>query len=369
MSKSIKDYREAMDNIKISDSFYKRTENLLTEMSEASETRLEKRRTFSAGRIAALMSAAAACIIAAVGFRAAISGRTETGELTEATVLTEVCGTAEVTDTASPLIDDIAIREDSDLDGGVPVSQSEQGAAKAADGGDTVGSETDGTGTAEAGTAEAGTAEAVAETTAPAVTTTAAPVSKPAVTAATASAAPVKPKDSGVTGAGDHAAPTEATDKETDKTTAPHTEQTAPAETVPLLSDVNFDAAMVEITPYFDMGNIKSGENAVKKTGAECKDIIGFISGITETSHEIGNYSFTSLFSLQITDSGTGTTLYNIYVTDLNAVVITKHDDAGQTRFTYGVNASDYEALKHVLFLQFGAEDDYELFSSLISGK
>ncbi len=363
MSKSIKDYREAMDNIKISDSFYKRTETLLTELNKTSETKIEKRRTFSAGRIAALMSAAAACIIAAVGFRAALSDSTETGELTEATVLTEVCGTAEVTDTASPLIDDIAVQEDADFDGGIPAPQNGQGVAQAGSDADGEVNSTETTGKTAAETAAPETVSSAPETSVTA--------SKTSVTAATTAAPPVKPQNPGVLPtAGDPAAPAETTAaKETDITSAPLMEQAVPTETVPLLSDINFDAAMVEITPYFDMGNIKSGENAVKKTGAECKDIIGFISGITQTSHEIGNYSFTSLFSLQITDSVTGTTIYNIYVTDLNTVVITKHDDAGQTRVTYGVNASDYEALKHVLFLQFGAEDDYELFSSLISGK
>lgn len=329
MSKSIKDYKDAMDNIRISESFYKRTESLLTELPEIE---IGKKPVISAGRVTAVLSAAAACLIVAFGVKFAVerNGNITTVE-TEITEITEV---TEVTETASPVIDDIAESEEDDIFD--------------ADYDDIIGSDEDG------------------EDAAPAADTPDTPAQADTVTV-TQPPAPANPT---VKPAERTAAPPAATAApESKKTTPTTTASSAPEETVPLLSDISYEHVTVEITPYFNMGNIKSGENPVKKTGEDCRSIIEFIEGLTETSRKISNYSFTSLFSMQIADESIGVTFYSIYVTDLNAVVITKHDANGQVRETYAVNKSDYEALKHILFLQFGTEDDYELFSSLVSGK
>lgn len=333
MSKSIKDYKDAMDNIRISDSFYKRTESLLTEMPEI---QLDKKPVMSAGKITAVLSAAAACFILAFGIKFAVERNGGITEIvTETSVITE---TTEVTETAPPIINEL-----SETGGENMVGVAADSYAQNISGGEGAAAETAPPDTKPKETASGQAGSAVNS---PA----------PAPAAASPSAAPAPAVTS---------APAKAPD-----TSRPAAEmRTEAAETVPLLRDINYDYVTVEITPYFDMGSIKSGENPVKKTGEDCRSIIEFIAGLTETSREISNYSFTSIFSLQISDENIGVTFYSIYVTDLNAVVITRHDSNGQVRETYAANSSDYEALKHILFLQFGTEDEYELFSNLISGK
>lgn len=334
MSKSIKDYKDAMDSIRISDSFYKRTESLLTELPEID---IGKKPVISSGRITAFLSAAAACLIVAFGVKFAVE-RSDNITTVE-TEITEITETVTVTaaDTAPPIIDSLAETDGDELfekaagdaDRAVQVSPIAQGAPAVHNN--------------------------TPDTTAAPPATESDPTTK--------TQAPAAGNNAGADPVGNTAA---------SATAVPDPKQTTAvtsAETVPLLRDISYEHVTVEITPYFDMGSIKSGENPVKKQGEDCKPIIEFIAGLTETSREIGNYSFTSIFSLQIADESIGVTFYSIYVTDLNAVVITKHDVNGQVRETYAANSSDYEALKHILFLQFGTEDEYELFSSLISGK
>ncbi|MDE6598516.1 MAG: hypothetical protein K2K34_00370, partial [Oscillospiraceae bacterium] len=331
MSKSIKDYKDAMDNIKISESFYKRTESLLTELPEIE---IGKKPVLSAGRITAALSAAAACLIVAFGVKFAVERNDNI--TTVETEITEITEVSEVSETAPPIIDDISESEEDDIFD--------------ADYDDIV--DADSVAAVEAG--------------APAAHNDTPDTPPPSEVTVTQPPAPANP----AAGSAERtAAPPAVTAAPESKKPAQTTASSAPEETVPLLSDISYEHVTVEITPYFNMGNIKSGENPVKKTGEDCRSIIEFIEGLTETSRKISNYSFTSLFSMQVADESIGVTFYSIYVTDLNAVVITKHDANGQVRETYAVNKSDYEALKHILFLQFGTEDDYELFSSLVSGK
>lgn len=322
MSKSIKDYKDAMDNIRISESFYKRTESLLTELPEIE---IGKKPVISAGRITAVLSAAAACLIVAFGVKFAVERNDNI--TTVETEITEITEMTEVTETAPQIIDDISETEEDgifdadsvDIIDAVPAAHND-----------------------------------TPDTPPPTDTVT---VTQPP--------APANP----AAGAAEKTTVPTATAEPKTKRTTPTATSSAPEETVPLLSDISYEYVTVEITPYFNMGSIKSGENPVKKKGEDCRSIIEFIEGLTGTSRKISNYSFTSLFSMQVADENIGVTFYSIYVTDLNAVVITKHDTNGQVRETYAVNSSDYEALKHILFLQFGTEDDYELFSSLVSGK
>ncbi len=337
MSKSIKDYKDAMDNIRISDSFYKRTESLLTEMPEI---KLDKRPALSAGKITAVLSAAAACLILAFGIKFGIE---RNGDITEVVAeVSEATQVTEVTETASPVINELSETEQGDMVG-VAADNSAQIHANSEE----PAAETHPSDTKTKDTAQAQTQSPLNLPTPAHGNAHTSAVSSPAVTDAPADAPEVSPVAEARTQAQTEAA----------------------AEAVPLLKDINYGRVTVEITPYFDMGSIKSGENPVKKTGEDCKQIIEFIAGLTDTSREISNYSFTSIFSIQIADENIGVTFYSIYVTDLNAVVITKHDENGQVRETYAASSSDYEALKHILFLQFGTEGEYELFSNLISGK
>lgn len=355
MSRSIKEYKDAMDSIKISDSFYKRTETLLNELPEAE---IEKKPFYASKKITAGIMAAAACIICIIGIRTVTDLRNENIESSGETGLTEI--TMETTEqmTAPEIIDSLDeddaidemlieddivayedIAEDSVADDAYDTSEYDEGGGTAAE----------------------------------TVPQTAQPISGGAgVSSYTGSQESGTVVTSSVPTDGDpetEDVPEDETDTK-DGGAVGHSESNAGGiDNVPLLKDISFENVTVEITPYFDMDNIVSGESSVKKNGTECQWLIEFISEISENSHEISNYSFKSLFSLQITDETIGVNFYSIYVTDLNTIVITKHGADGQKRYTYGVSADKYTELKKNLFLMFGKESDYELFENLVSGK
>jgi len=131
MSKSIKDYKDAMDNIRISDSFYKRTESLLTEIPEI---KLDKKPVVSAGKITAALSAAAACLILAFGVKFVIERNDDITEVQ--TEVSEVTQVTEVTETAPPVINELSEAEQEDMagvaaDSGAPDIQGSTGSAAA----------------------------------------------------------------------------------------------------------------------------------------------------------------------------------------------------------------------------------------------
>ena len=105
MSKSIKDYKDAMDSISISDSFYKRTEVLLNESSQMEIVRSNPPKMKIITRS---VMAIAACLVLAFGVKTVIDNRTET----ESAVVTEIVQETTVVtvpltvpETASPVID------------------------------------------------------------------------------------------------------------------------------------------------------------------------------------------------------------------------------------------------------------------------
>ena len=330
MSKSIKDYKDAMDNIKISDSFYKRTENLLTELDQV---KIEKKSSFGGGRVTAGIMAAAACIVCIIGLRIALDGRgsgidmaaPDGPEITaDLTVMTA--------ETAPDLIDDIeyddafddlaepTVNSDNSLDGGaVGVSADEDEDAEEQ-------SSKDKPSPVPAGGGN----------------------DKPAVT----TSAPAPKQEGAYTGGEGYP----------DITVQGY-------ENIPMMDDISLPNVTVEVTPYFDMGSIRSGEGAVKKSGTEFSSVIDFISNVAASSTEIENDSFKSIFSMRIADENIGVTFYSIYLTDSGTLVITKHSADVQQRVTYLLDKEDQDALKHTLFLLFGSEDDYPLFENLISGK
>lgn len=395
MSKSIHDYKEAMDNIKISESFYKRTEVLLTEIPEV---KIEKRSVISGRRISAVIMSAAACVICLFGVKLAIDGRqadiatetvTETGGAEGDITNTDSSATKE----ADELIDEFGEYDDagivaesitSDSLDGEHEQDSDVGIAPAS-----------ANPTASTESEEAKTTAAVSETT---VTTTASQTT-------TASDKRV------VQGLEPHIAPSADTPSETNDAEGDEepalempnpgasgsvgadggdvvdtdimedaedvgNDEAAPAavpaktETEPLFSELSLDNITADITPYFSMGNIKSGEGTVKKSGTEFKPILDLIAGMDSSATKIGNGSFTSLFSIRIYDENIDLEFYSIYLTNHESIVITKHSpDGSQVRETYALRREYYESIKHTLFLLFGAEGDYELFTNLIGGK
>lgn len=389
MSKSIHDYKEAMDNIKISESFYKRTEVLLTEIPEV---KIEKRSVISGRRISAVIMSAAACVICLFGVKLAIDGRqadiatetvTETGGAEGDITNTDSSATKE----ADELIDEFGEYDDagivaesitSDSLDGEHEQDSDVGIAPAS-----------ANPTASTESEEAKTTAAVSETT---VTTTASDKRvvqglEPHI--APSADTPSEPNDaegdeepalempnpgaSGSVGAdGGDVVDTDIMEDAEDV----GNDEAAPAAveiqaaSAPLFSELSLDNTTVDITPYFSMGNIKSGEGTVKKSGTEFKPILDLIAGMDSSATKIGNGSFTSLFSIRIYDENIDLDFYSIYLTNHESIVITKHSpDGSQVRETYALRREYYESIKHSLFLLFGAEGDYELFTNLIGGK
>lgn len=365
MSKSIKDYKDAMDNVKISDSFYKRTEVLLSELSEME---IEKKPLYGGRHITAFIMTAAACLACVIGVRVMVDGRRDDIAVDTAGI-TDMITSEEVTISTLPLIDDLdgggddnMLVDEDDIDA-LP-TEGQEGIAESENpdrGGKTAAAESTENGSSSAVTGSVGDKPDGGQNI---------PMANPK--ADFEGGIPSIQHNDGSTGA--------AADGGANG--AAHTANAVPAEgypeisendsgveNIPGLRDTAAEVITVEITPYFDMGSIKSGEGSVKMNGAECLDIIGYIAEISENSHEMGSYSFKSVFMVQISDENIGATYYSIYITDRNALIINKHMAGGQQRATYGVRDEDYNALMRRLFNLFGSDEDYELFDTLISGK
>lgn len=386
MSKSINDYKEAMDNIKISESFYKRTEVLLTEIPEV---KIEKRSAVSGRRVSAVIMSAAACVICLFGVKLALDGR-QTDIVTETAVDTNGdTGGELITETgreADELIDELTDYDDE------IIAESDSFIAD---------------GAADGKEQDASTESKPVAVNPMTSTETSAPASTPAETKATTVTTAPQQSETGksttasekriVKDADPNGSSANATSekKDTEKP-APMTaaggivpeeedimddaeeaeyDEAAPtasaeAEKTMLFSELSLDNITVDVTPYFNMDGIKSGEGTVKKSGAEFKPILDIITNIDSYAVKIGNGSFTSLFSVRIYDENIDLDFYNIYLTNQCSIVITKHSpDGSQVRETYALRKEYYESVKYKLFLMFGSESDYELFTNLIGGK
>ena len=343
MSRSIKDYKDAMDRIRISDSFYKRTETLLNELPEV---KIEKRPFYMSKKITAGIMAAAACIVCIIGIRTVIGIRNDNIASISETGLAEI--EKETTEVSVPELIDMLENEDSidemlaeedEFDDSVEEDAEEP--------------EED---SAEPMTVDGGGGAAVATT--PDIPAEMEGEKGGAVKPDSAAGTGSTEGSSG--GTGSSTITTGGTGNSSAKDTS---EDTA------MLEDVSFEHVTVEITPYFDMDSIVSGESSVKLSGTDCRELIERIRELSEASYKLPNSSFKSLFSLNISDENIGVTFYSIYVTNQNTMIITKHDFDGQKRVTYGLAIGSSRELKHMLFLMFGEESDYELFENLISGK
>lgn len=391
MSKSINDYKEAMDNIKISESFYKRTEVLLTEIPEV---KIEKRPVLNGRRISAVIMSAAACLICIFGVKLAVDGR-QSGIVTDTVTGMDDSEAVSLTDTdkgADELIDDFGEYDDAGI-------IAESIPHDSPDGGKTDNHEQETPDSVEPVAADPVTSSE----TEPAETKTTAPVAetKPTTTTAaekrvvngidpygfSSAAAPTEPNDAdkdeepaalpnpGASG-GVITDSDEVEDVDVMNDAAEETEYdevspaSAPTVSDKLFSELSLNNITVDITPYFDMGDIKSGEGTIKKSGTEFKPILDTIANMDSSATKIGNGSFTSLFSIRIYDENIDLEFYSIYLTNHESIVITKHSpDGSQVRETYALRRDYYESVRHQLFLLFGAEGDYELFINLIGGK
>lgn len=336
MSKSIKDYKDAMDSIKISDSFYKRTEVLL---NESSNMEIVKSSPSKIKVITRSAMALAACLLLGFGVKTVIDNRAETDtavvtEIVQETTVVTVPVT--VPETASPMIDRIEEGGGFLNDSGVLVGEMPAIPEEEID-------------------------DAAEETVAvyPTVADT-----KNKLTSDTDDITTVEEEEIEEAVEAAPIAPVETTSTTAEREGYPEMAEPQGAANIPPLSEMAKENVSVKITPYFDLGAIKSGENPVTKSGSEFSQLISTISAVVNASPTGENESFKSLFLIQLSDSTSGITYYSIYVTDASTLVVTRHDIDNQKRFTCGLSKSDYDAVLRQLYVQFGNENEYEFFRS-----
>ncbi|MBQ8175953.1 MAG: hypothetical protein IJ035_02835 [Oscillospiraceae bacterium] len=329
MSKSIKDYKDAMDNIKISDSFYKRTEMLL---NESSEMEITKSNSSKIRLVSRAVITAAACLLVAFGAKAVIDNRLEdTAIVTEMITQETTVVTVPVTipETASPVID--RPEEGGFLnDSGVLVGDMPEIPVV-----ETLVEEVD---------------DSADET------VSATPTAENKFTSDTDDDIPIVEEEV------EEAASTITTVATTAREGYPEMAEPKGSENIPPLNQMAADNISVTITPYFDLGTIKSGENPVTKSGSEFNQLISTISEVIDASPTGENASFKSLFLIQLSDSASEITYYSIYVTDASTIVVTRHDIDNQKRFTYGLSEANYDAVLYNLYVLFGNATEYNYF-------
>ena len=343
MSKSIKDYKDAMDSVKISDSFYRRTEVLLNESSEIEIVKSTPSRIKLITRSAI---AVAACLVAAVGIktvvdnRAAVDTTVVTEFITQETTVVTVPVT--VPETASPVIDrpeaEEFLNDSGVLVGDMPAIP-EAGVDEVAD-------------------------EAVK-------TTTTAALTEETFTTEEAYAIPTVDEEEIEEEAIDESkTESEIQAAETmPREGYPEMAEPQGVENIPPLREAATDKVGVKITPYFDFGSVVSGENPVSGLGCDYQELISTLSEITSASFTTENENFKSVFLIQLSEQSSGLTYYSIYVTDASTLVVTRHDIADQQRLTYELSSSDYNKILLLLYTNFGASNEFNYFLRTEIGK
>lgn len=330
MSKSIKQYKDAMDSIKISDSFMKRTETLLKDIPVQKEN-INPQPKWKVNKITlASCAGLAACIIAVIALKTGLSNRD-----------------IEANDTASPISEtytyyDSAIteteiatervmlqieEEEMNIDGIEPIENADAGA-----------------GSAETSTSASSKTE---QTTSAA--STAAP-KQPAAETAAINEFQAVPENGAV---------------QTDEAEI-SADLIEPAPEAKLLYDINYENSNIELQTYISELN-NSSQTLSSDTA---RSIILNIANIAyNTQLTSTKTKFSSEFVLTVTDKTTDEESFTIYLTTNQSIVITSHLQTGQTRKTYLLSSSDYTLIEKQLYLCFGSENDYEAFAALKSGK
>lgn len=368
--RSIKDYKDAMDSVRISESFYKRTETLLKELPE--DEKPDKAAFRSVRRISAAAMTAAACAVCVIGLKIAVDG----SRTNVSTTIYDESVSESFTESALELIDAlededgifIAMAEPTFGDDPDPVSVSvQEDSDYDLDSGEDivagVNPLSDTSGEISYENTESESADAEKKSVRDNASVSHADAGGGDIPS---SNAPAEVGGAASAGAAEESGEAVEYDMEYDETAE---EDADAAENIRMLWDISLANVTVEITPYFNMEDIRSGEGSVKKKGTECAALMDFIAELSESSERLESVSFKSVFSLRITDENIGVTFYSIYLTDSQTMVVTKHDPDSWQRVAYKINAEDCDALMNVLFLMFGEDKDYELFKNLISGK
>lgn len=347
MSKSIKQYKDAMDKIKASESFMSRTEDLLkgvvkseTEIAiRQPKARLARNITLTAG------VGLAACIIAVLAVRSGMIQDT-------ADITAEVTSVTEVTETGTePVFLDI--QDDSQMEAleqDMPETQPDYDAG-ATETGTLLHPETEQpaeespfVGAAAPQTSsEPEIMESAAETTAQ-------PAQKPQVN--TAIVAEEEYDD--------------AVEEEEAGAYVSTSDDDYSDPIIGALYSLDYTACTVDIQSY-----TKDGEaDNLHLSSDEAQSMISNIASTLSNSVPFDpGSSFVSEFVINISSLSDGSDIFTIYLTDNQFAVITRHFSDRQERTTYLIKRPDYEALEKMMYLCFGSESDYEAFLALKSGK
>ena len=330
MSKSIKQYKDAMDSIKISDSFMKRTETLLKDIPVQKEN-INPQSKWKVNKITlASCAGLAACIIAVIALKTGLSNSDIEANDTASPIsetYTYYDSAITETETATERVMLQIEEEEMNIDGIEPIENADAGADSA-----------------ETSTS----ASSKTEQTTSAVST-AAP-KQPAAETAAINEFQAVPENGAV---------------QTDEAEI-SADLVEPAPEAKLLYDINYDNSNIELQTYISELN-NSSQTLSSDTA---RTIILNIANIAyNTQLTSTKTKFSSEFVLTVTDKTTDEESFTIYLTTNQSIVITSHLQTGQTRKTYLLSSSDYTSIEKQLYLCFGSENDYEAFAALKSGK
>lgn len=330
MSKSIKQYKNAMDSIKISDSFMKRTETLLKDIPVQKEN-INPQPKWKVNKITlASCAGLAACIIAVIALKTGLSNSDIEANDTASPIsetYTYYDSAITETETATERVMLQIEEEEMNIDGIGPIENADAGADSA-----------------ETSTSASSKTEQTTST-----ASTAAPKQPAAETAAINEFQAVTENGAVQTGEAEISA-----------------DLVEPAPEAKLLYDINYDNSNIELQTYISELN-NSSQTLSSDTA---RTIILNIANIAyNTQLTSTKTKFSSEFVLTVTDKTTDEESFTIYLTTNQSIVITSHLQTGQTRKTYLLSSSDYTSIEKQLYLCFGSENDYEAFAALKSGK
>ncbi len=341
MSKSIKQYKDAMDNIRISDSFLKRTENLLKELPENETVTVTGRKQHGIKHItlAAGIGAAACIALVATMSPAAVRDDISTDtDYTEAVTVTEVTAANET----------VYIEIESDRQIIIPAADAELLEKEPAD--------------------EAVTTVSVQITTAAEKTETHLQKTEPPVTAVQSTA---------------------AAEESVEAVSA-----SADEPQIRRLYDIDYSNAEVEVVAYINSSEaffVSTGSDAGEDVpdsdeegaayGSKTTDLAilddraaeNLITRIADivyaSSQSDGGADCPVVFSVSVNDAFTGRKAYSITLNENHTVNITLFNERDSITKSYFLSAEDFTAVEKELFLCFGTEAEYRDYLGLTSGK
>ncbi len=348
MSKSILDYKSEMDSIKISDSFAKRTEKMMTEQPTIV---INQRSAISWKKTTAIVGTAAACIAVLFVMNARRNNIDSVSDIAIETIVcvTELSENAEPTELFATIINEDAVVDDIDLD--MIVELNDDMAAF----GDIS--------TEPNGNALVGDSGVKTTTTAKTEKTETKNTTPPKIDEkSTAKQSDAPTSAGGLLAINPLAAETDA-QAAFDATVAMNesTNEMFPF----FIDDIDYNTSKIEIISYIN-DNTKSIDMSYTNDDAQ------------QTAYNIKNI----IFNAKTTDYAASRVLFYItiskdaqakyfemYLTENKHFIMICNYPDGQQRVSYQLNDSEYAKMEQLLYLKFGTQSEYEEYSALKSGK